>query len=211
MKNSRILQVVFLVVSVLFTFIDLACGASTVSERAVLAEINLARSEPRLYAGFLKEFRSNFRGNFYGIPGMATVIETNEGVAAVDEAINFLVRQKSLPVLGWSAGLAVAAAELAREQEKSGATGHDGEKSGGISARIERNGIRGRMIGENIAYGPSSARGMVMQMIIDDGVSNRGHRKNQFNPIFDRAGVYCGSHPSYETMCVIDFCGGSRQ
>jgi uncharacterized protein YkwD len=62
------------------------------------------------------------------------------------------------------------------------------------------------MIGENIAYGPTSARGMVLQLIIDDGMPDRGHRKNFFTPGFTQAGVACADHPDYQTICVIDFC-----
>ena len=209
--DCRMLQGVLLAVSLMSLYGDLAYAAPEISARAVMAEINLARTEPLLYAGYIKEFRDSFKGEFYRLPGIVTVIKTNEGVAAVDEAINFLVSQKPLPSLEWSQNLADAGAELAVEQGKTGATGHNGLKSGGILVRAKRHQIDGRMVGENIAYGPNSARGMVMQLLIDDGVPNRGHRKNQFDPLFDRAGVFCGSHPRYETMCVIGFGGRLRK
>ncbi|GAC1448091.1 MAG: hypothetical protein PVSMB11_09560 [Desulfuromonadaceae bacterium] len=53
----------------------------------VLAEINLARTEPHTYADFLRVLRSQFRGKFYVLPGSSTHIQTSEGVKAVDEAI----------------------------------------------------------------------------------------------------------------------------
>ena len=81
-----------------------------------------------------------------------------------------------------------------------------------LEAEGKNENLKGKIqekIGENIAYGQySSARGMVINLIIDDGVQNRGHRKNQFDPTFAKAGVSCGSHPRYETMCVIDFSSG---
>lgn len=209
--DSRIVQAVLLAVSLWSVLVGLVYASPGISDREVMEEMNLARTNPLLYAEYLKEFRKNFDGKFYQLPGMVIIVETNEGVAAVDEAINFLVSQKPLPPLGWLQGLADAAAELAEEQGKAGATGHNGVKSGGILARVKRHQIEGTMIGENIAYGPSSARGMVMQLLIDDGVPNRGHRKNQFNTRFDRAGVFCGTHPLYETMCVIDFWGRPRK
>jgi uncharacterized protein YkwD len=52
---------------------------------------------------------------------------------------------------------------------------------------------------------------MVMQLIIDDGVKGRGHRKNTFIRGFTAAGVACGPHPRYKTMCVVDFAGGFRE
>lgn len=174
----------------------------------VLAEINLARTAPRTYAGFLREFRRQFRGNYYVLPGSTTRMQTGEGVKAVDEAITFLSRVKPLPPLTWSEGLAAAAAELAEEQGNSGATGHTGRRSHGMRQRVERHGKWNRKIGENIGYGPEGARNMVMQLIIDDGVPDRGHRINTFSTDFKTAGVACGPHPHFGNMCVVDFAGG---
>ena len=176
--------------------------------RAVLAEINLARQQPRQYAAFLERFRGAFRGKQFKVAGSSTVIRTNEGVAAVAEAIRFLRQRKPLPPLSWSPGLARAAAELANEQGGNGATGHGGGASGGMGERIERQGVWRDAIGENIAYGPSEARDVVMQLIIDDGVPDRGHRANLFSHSFAVVGIACGVHPRFESVCVMDFAGG---
>lgn len=179
--------------------------------KQVLAEINLARGNPRVYAGFLREFRGQFYGNSYALPNSRVRVLTSEGVTAVDEAIRYLSRQKPLPALKWSDGLSAAAAELAGEQSETGATGHGDVGNNGMRERIERQGKWERSIAENIAYGPAEPRSMVMQLIIDDGVPGRGHRKNQFNPAFGAAGVSCGQHPRFGNMCVIDFAGGFRE
>ena len=174
----------------------------------VVAEINLARTNPRGYAGFLREFRQRFQGKSFRTPGSHTTVRTTEGVAAVDEAIRYLSRQKPVPPLAWSTGLAAAAAELVAEEGETGAVGHLGGQSGDMQERIERHGRwRGR-IGENISYGPSEPRLVVMELIIDDGVRDRGHRKNIFDRIFRTVGVACGTHPRFRSMCVIDFAGG---
>lgn len=175
--------------------------------RQVLTEMNLARTKPQVYAGFLREMRKDFKGKLYRMPGSKVLLQTREGVAAVDEAIRFLSRQKALSALGWSSGLADAAAELVKEQSGNGGTGHNGKQSGGMRERIERHGTWSGRIGENIAYGPFDARLLVMQLIIDDGVPDRGHRKNHFSTAFGVAGVACGSHPDFEGMCAIDFAG----
>lgn len=177
------------------------------SARQVLAEINLARTEPLKFAGFLREFRGRFQGKVYKMPGSNTLMQTNEGTAAIDEAIQFLSHQKPLLPLTWSEELATAAAELTREQSRSGAIGHSSVR-GGIRDRTKHHGLWMKRIGENISYGPYDPRFMVMRLLIDDGRPDRGHRKNQFDPVFAKAGVSCGPHPRFESVCVIDFSGG---
>jgi uncharacterized protein YkwD len=44
-----------------------------------------------------------------------------------------------------------------------------------------------------------------MNLIIDDGVTDRGHRKNIFSRAFGTAGAACGPHPRFGNVCVIDF------
>ncbi len=185
-------------------------GGDAKLAREVLAEVNLARTAPQAYAGYLRTFRRQFSGNSFRIPGSRTMVRTNEGVAAVDEAIRFLSRQRPLPPLSWSVGLAAAAADLVAEEGRSGAVGHTGGRSGSPRERIERHGAWRGQIGECIFYGPGSARFVVMQLIIDDGVRGRGHRKSIFNRPFRLAGVTCGPHSRFGDMCVIDFAAGFR-
>lgn len=173
--------------------------------RQVLAETNLARSEPGRYVKHLREMRSHFVGKAYRPPGSTTIVLSSEGVAALDEAIAFLSKQAPLPPLAWSQGLAQAAADLVRDQGRTGEVGHDSSRSGGIKERIERHGSWSGRIAENISYGPNTARLVVIELIVDDGVPDRGHRKNIFSGAFSVAGVACGAHPVYRKMCVMDF------
>lgn len=174
------------------------------SPATVLDEINHARVNPRAYATQLRHLRDAFEGTTFSAPGYPRAVQTREGVAALDEAIRFLERQKPLPALSWSPGLAAAAQELVREQSRTGGIGHTGD-NGGMRERISRQGRWKGRIGENIAYGPGDPRGMVMQLIINDGVPNRGHRKNIFRRSFAVAGVSCAPHPRYGNLCVMDF------
>lgn len=175
--------------------------------KLMLSEINLARTAPHKYAGFLRDYRSRFQGKTYTIPGSAVRVITSEGVKPVDEAIRFLAAQKPLPALSWSDGLAGAAGELVTDHGRTGSIGHTDVRNRGIRDRIESYGKWSKRIAENIGYGVSDPRAMVVQLIVDDGVPDRGHLKNIFSDAFSTAGIACGSHPHYGGLCVIDFAG----
>ncbi len=185
-----------------------ASNADATLESGVMRELNIARTKPRLYAGFVKQYRNLYKGNYIYLSGSNVRIATSEGVDAVDEAIGFLNRQKPLAPFSPSQGLAEAAMELVEDQRSSGETGHYGRLSGSMDRRIERHGQWRGEIGEVISYGFKDPRWIVIQLIVDDGVGNRGHRRNIFNPVFRRVGAACGSHAGYGAMCVIDFAAG---
>jgi len=193
----------------LFLLVPVLAAAQSPLERNVLEEMNHARTVPAEYARNLQEYRKKFRGKTVAAGPVRIV--TREGVAAVDEAILFLRTAKPLPPLEYSKGLSGAAAELVREEGEKGTVGHTGERSGGMTQRVERHGKWEGSVGENLSYGSDDARSVVMQLLIDDGVPGRGHRKNIFNPSFRKAGISCGRHPSLRTMCAIDFAGGFTQ
>lgn len=46
---------------------------------------------------------------------------------------------------------------------------------------------------------------VVCQLIVDDGVANRGHRANCFSKDFLLVGVASGVHKQFKDMCVMDF------
>ncbi len=74
--------------------------------------------------------------------------------------------------------------------------------------RANRYGKWSGKIGENISYGRSDARDVVIQLIVDDGLTDRGHRGNIFDPQFRVVGVACGEHSKYRAMCVTTFAAG---
>jgi uncharacterized protein YkwD len=44
----------------------------------------------------------------------------------------------------------------------------------------------------------------VIMLVIDDGVPDRGHRRNLFNDQFQVAGAAIGPHRAYGEMTVVD-------
>ncbi|MEI9852249.1 MAG: CAP domain-containing protein [Sphingomonas sp.] len=173
-------------------------------ERAVLAEINSARADPRGYAERLRLYRGYFTDKVVVYPGNPRGLLTAEGVAAVDEAIAFLERQPPLPALAPSGLLAGAAGDHVAEQGPRGVTGHGSADGRRAPERVRRRG-GGAYVAETITYGPPSAVEVVRQLIVDDGVAGRGHRRIVYSGEFRFAGVRCGAHRVYAKMCVAVF------
>ena len=180
--------------------------ADQTSARAVIREMNLARQTPALYATFIQELRGRMTGNVLVLPGH-TRIRTKEGAAALDEAIQFLRTAQPQAPLTLSPGMCRAAADHCADQA-AGGFGHEGRDRSHAGDRIARYGTFSGGWGENISYGKSSARDVVLALIIDDGLPGRKHRKNIFNPYFNFAGAAFGRHAKFGTVCSMDFAGG---
>jgi uncharacterized protein YkwD len=163
-------------------------------DRAVLAEINFARTQPADYALSLRN-------------GDDEAGYVDREPAARDEAIEFLERQPPLPPLAPNANLALAATEQVAAQGPRGQTGHAGADGSSPADRIHRRGVWRSRSAETISYGYGDAAAVVRQLIIDAGVPGRGHRTILFDPNLTIAGAHCGPHAIYRYMCVIDFAG----
>ncbi len=172
-------------------------------ERDVVAELNLARMQPKKYAEFLVSYAQHFVGKEIRESGQTNLM-TREGISAVNEAIRFLRNQKPLSPLTASKGMSRAAADMVRMQEPSTKIGHKGSDGSTFAERISRYGTWNGSCSENIDYGNNTARRIVMALIVDDGVNSRGHRKSVFEPGFKRVGVAFGGHKAYNYMCVVE-------
>ena len=94
-----------------------------------------------------------------------------------------------------------------KEQVGTDAMGHKGKDGSFCEQRTQRFGTWKEPIGENLSYGTDTARERVLTLLIDDGVTNRGHRKRLLDPSFHVVGVACGDH-KLGAMCVITLAGG---
>jgi uncharacterized protein YkwD len=178
------------------------------AEQDLLSEINKARAEPQVYAGYLEKLKPQFKGKMYTPEGMAGGLETQEGWDAVEEAISFMKALKPAPPLNGSEGLRLAAVSHVKDQSGSGATGHASADKTLIEERAKPFGAWQGDIGENLSYGNESARERLLTWLIDDGVKSRGHRRRVMSQDYKVAGISCGPHPEYGGMCVLALAGG---
>ena len=56
-----------------------------------------------------------------------------------------------------------------------------------------------------LPYGENPARDVVIQLLVDDGVPDRGHRNNILDGNWGVEGVACGPHRDYRQICVMNY------
>jgi uncharacterized protein YkwD len=181
------------------------------AEKDVILEMNKVRADPKKYAELYIQpilqynWGGPFGANSYLAPGETVYTSTDEGKNGIQSCINDLSRRRSMSPLLPAQGLFLAARDHVNDTGPKGITGHTGSDGSSMEQRINRYGVWSRGAGENIDYGNNAGRDIVVQLLIDDGVQNRGHRNNILNQNFKYAGNAIGSHSSFTYLCVIDF------
>lgn len=167
-------------------------------ELDIVQEINLARTKPSEYAAIMEGYRKFYKGKTLAVPAQSS-LTTKEGVKALDEAILALKMARAAEALTPLHSLTKAARDHVDNTGPRGTVGHVGTDKSNPNDRAARygNGI----VNENICYGRSTARDVVIRLLIDDGTSDRGYRKNIMNPAFKFVGTAFGLHKTQKTMC----------
>ena len=141
---------------------------------------NQVRADPQSMIPDLEEMLTWFQGDVIYEPGTNYGLLTNEGPAAVQELIDFLMVQEPVDELEWQHNLMYASRDHVMDTGPSGLTGHYGTDGSSPSDRMARYVTLEGMSGENIAYGVQGPERTIMSLAIDEGVPSRGHRDNIF-------------------------------
>jgi hypothetical protein len=176
-------------------------------EAEVVREVQALRRAPAAWADHLEARRVDYDGDVRREPdGIDLLVE--EGVAALDEAVSVLRATGRLPRVAPSPALVRAARVHARDLDAHDATGHEGSDGSQPHERIARFARLEGLTAENITFGPRTGREVVMGLVIDDGVPDRGHREILLTPELVQIGVACGPHPGYGVVCVMNLASG---
>ncbi|MFN7964314.1 MAG: CAP domain-containing protein [Acidobacteriota bacterium] len=188
----------------------LHAAGPTPFESEVLAALNTARQMPAALIPVLQAMLPNFHGTMLIREGRPSLV-TLEGAPAITAAIEYLQAATPCGALQWNDTLAEAAHDHAVDQGVSGETGHGGSDGSLTDQRVRRYGEWRDRLGENITYGAQTPNDVALDTIIDDGVTDRGHRNTLMECSYRLVGVACGEHPRFRRMCVMVFAAGMNE
>ena len=174
-------------------------------DKDILKFHNQARTNPKSYIPILEKMLASFDGLIMRMPGVNR--RTREGAPAVQELINFMKKQAPIPALGWRQEMVGAPRDQVNDRGPKGLMGHTGSDGSSSSDRMNRYIKINGYSGECIEYGEMSAQQVIIALLIDDGVANRGHRTAMFTKEFTQMAAYTGFHKNYKKMTVIDYTG----
>ena len=179
-------------------------------ELAVVEEINQARNDPQKFVTYLEEYRKYMKDNVLSLPNK-TKLMTIEGMAAIDDAINDLKKMQKGYSFEVSNGLSKVARQQVADLQENVSLRHFGKDGSGLEKRLMKVGFAGNAASENISYRVDTAREVLLNMIIDDGVKSRSHRKNVFSQTFKLFGIACGTASDKTTVCVAEFADAFKE
>jgi len=183
-------------------------------EAAVVEAISRARQDPKALATALKGRLPHFKGKeFYPPSGNGKLaLPSKEGKTAVNDALAYLAGSgvAAGPVSNETGGgMKLAAEDHAVDRGALGMIGHEGSDGSHAKDRLERYGKWTTKCGECLWFGRegTAAETIVEDLVVDDGVPDRGHRLCIFDPAYAVASAKIGPHKTFGTVVVIEFAG----
>ena len=170
---------------------------------------NELRTKPQNFLPRLRDLLSHFKDKVFTVPEEEP-IQTFEGIKAVEEAIEFIKKQKPVPELTLNDDITKACKDHIEDIGPKGMTTHEGSERSNISDRLEKYCEWDGSIAENMDFGFKKAENIILNMIIDDGVKERFQRMNLFNPDFKKIGIAVGEHKIYGICAVVGYCKNVR-
>ena len=178
--------------------------------KKLFEEQNKIRTNPKSYIPKLENWLSKFRQNTLYLLN-ENPLRTFEGVSAVKEAINFLSNQRSLPEYEYSKELSQSALDHVNDIGKNGLTTHEGSDNNNLTDRIEKYIEWDGACAESIDFGFCEPENIIINLLVDDGISERYQRCNLFSSTYKFSGIAFGKHRDFNVCAVFVYCKGLRE
>ena len=172
-------------------------------EEDLVREINILRSNPKGYIQKMKKYISYFEGNLLKLPGSEASIETQEGVAAYNDAISYLSKQKPVEPLQPSKGLARIAKDFVAEIQK---VNPDDIGSIDLDKIIEKYGNFTGDLARALDLGGETPEQVIVNLMASDGDPSREQRETLLNNNLKKVGIGFGRHEDFKYVTVIVSC-----
>lgn len=170
---------------------------------AIVEELNLVRTNPALYSNFVEQQLATFIDDKTYRQGMY-LTRSNEGKSAWQEASNFLKFQAPVNRLRRVSCLDASATIMVTDAVKNNIIGYVDTKRRTPFERMKET-CKINDGSESIAYGFMSARLAIIQLLVDDSVSDRNHRLTLFKN-FTQVGVAARAFPpDFASIVIMDF------
>lgn len=178
------------------------------AEKFIVDEINELRRDPAAYSRKLAlRQRVDMVGNT--LWSKDTAIRIGEGAALMVELVLLLSETAPLPLLETPLvdGLCLAAQDLCRDHGPRALTGQKGTDESTVQQRVSRYGTWIDGCVELVSYSVYEPVEVICQLLLDDSVPSRWHRKALLNPMFCEVGVCVAPHAATNVMSSIVLCG----
>ena len=166
----------------------------------LLMEINLLRTNPKKYAKTISKYMNYFKGNLLCLPDTNAGIQTEEGVEAFKEAVDFLNKQEKLEPLKPSKGLCRIAEEFIAIYQKPD-TGELANKD--MEDIINKYGSFSGSFSRAMDFGGETAEMAIINLVVSDGDQTRGQRESLLSTEIKKVGVANGEHEVYRHCSAI--------
>jgi uncharacterized protein YkwD len=171
----------------------------------IIEEHNVIRTNPKYYIPILRTYIKFFQGNILHRPSGLIVI-TNEGYKAFAEAVEFLENINPVGQLVNDVRINLACREYV---EKLGIDDSIDDKVSSMADRIENYAEWEGILSQCVDFGSNNAVDVIINILVDDGVASRIHRKALFAPEAKIIGCSSGKHYKFGVVSVINYLGGT--
>ena len=169
----------------------------------VIQELNTLRTNPKIYANYLEEEMKYFQGNLLKLPGENSSLRTQEGPAAYQEAINFLLNVKPVPPIDMHTSLFKIANDYLKDARN---VSYDNLETLDIDKYIQNYGTFQGKFSRMMDFGGTTPRRVITNLVTCDGDQTRGYRLSLFSKDFKFIGVASGPYPTYNRFTILINC-----
>ena len=169
----------------------------------LIIEINLLRTNPKKYAKTISKYMNYFRGKLLCLPESNAGIQTEEGVEAFKEAVDFMNKQPKIEPLKPSKGLCRIAEEFVSIYQKPDSADMANKDMEEI---INKYGSFGGSFSRAMDFGGETPEMAIINLVVSDGDPSRGQRESLLSTEINRIGVANGKHDTYRHWSAIITC-----